>query len=175
MDADAAPLCSDVPGSKEALASLLQQPIQNVGDSVSQPAVGVGHLVALEDGGSTAWVTFENLAGGVAVRALTSIDLDGRHVGRSVLVLYANGDSSRPIVTGVIRSGDCLANEAPEHVSVEADGARLVVSAKERLVLRCGQASITLTRAGKILIEGTYVSSRSSGANKIRGGSIQLN
>jgi hypothetical protein len=42
-------------------------------------------------------------------------------------------------------------------------------------VLRCGKASITLTSAGKVLIRGTYVLSRSSGVNKIKGGSIQLN
>jgi hypothetical protein len=42
-------------------------------------------------------------------------------------------------------------------------------------VLRCGQASVTLTKAGKVLIRGTYVSSRSSGVNRIKGGSVQLN
>jgi hypothetical protein len=41
--------------------------------------------------------------------------------------------------------------------------------------LRCGKSSITLTRAGKVLIEGEYISSRSSGVNRIKGGSIQLN
>jgi hypothetical protein len=43
------------------------------------------------------------------------------------------------------------------------------------LVLRCGKARITLTRAGKVLVEGTYISSRSSGVNRIRGGSVHLN
>ena len=50
-----------------------------------------------------------------------------------------------------------------------------MVSARDQLVLRCGKASVTLTRAGKVLIEGTYVLSRSSGVNKIKGGSVQLN
>ncbi len=51
----------------------------------------------------------------------------------------------------------------------------MIVNAKEQLVLRCGKASITLTRAGKILIKGSYVLSRSSGVNRIKGGSVQLN
>ena len=51
----------------------------------------------------------------------------------------------------------------------------MIVSAKEQLVLRCGKASITLTKAGKVLIEGSYVSSRSTGVNRVKGGSIQLN
>ena len=58
---------------------------------------------------------------------------------------------------------------------VEADGERLVVDARDQLVLRCGKASITLTKAGKVLIQGTYLSSRSSGVNRIKGGSVQLN
>jgi uncharacterized protein (DUF2345 family) len=60
-------------------------------------------------------------------------------------------------------------------VEVDSDGQRLIVSAKEQIVLRCGKASITLTKAGKVLIDGTYVLSRSSGANRIKGGSVQLN
>ena len=59
--------------------------------------------------------------------------------------------------------------------TVEADGERLIVSAKEQLVLRCGRSSITLTKAGKVLIQGTYVSNRSSGVVRIKGGSVQLN
>ena len=51
----------------------------------------------------------------------------------------------------------------------------MVLSAQEEIVLRCGKASITLTKAGKVLIEGAYVLSRSSGVNRIRGGSVQLN
>ena len=46
---------------------------------------------------------------------------------------------------------------------------------KEQLVLRCGKASITLTKAGKVLIDGSHVLSRSSGVNRVKGGSVQLN
>src|SRR5262245_27299472 len=52
---------------------------------------------------------------------------------------------------------------------------RLELVADREIVLRCGEASITLTRAGKIILRGTYVLSRSSGVNKIKGGSIQIN
>ncbi len=67
-------------------------------------------------------------------------------------------------------------DEQPGQVEVDADGERLVVSAKEQLVLRCGKASITLTKAGKVLIEGSLRAvSRSTGVNRIKGGSVQLN
>jgi len=65
--------------------------------------------------------------------------------------------------------------QRPGSVEMDVDGERLVVTAQEQLVLRCGQASITLTKEGKVLIQGTYVSNRSSGVMRIKGGSVQLN
>ena len=90
--------------------------------------------------------------------------------------MFERGDPLLPVVMGVIRvkNGWPLVHQ-PAQVEVEADGERLVVDAKEQLVLRCGKASITLTRAGKVLIQGTYLSSRSTGVNRIKGGSVQLN
>jgi hypothetical protein len=60
-------------------------------------------------------------------------------------------------------------------MDAEVDGERLVFTAKKEIVLRCGKASITLTRAGKVLIRGIYLLSRSSGVNRIKGGSVQIN
>jgi len=77
---------------------------------------------------------------------------------------------------GVLREGvGWPLEERPGRVEVDADGERMIVSAKEQVVLRCGKASITLTKTGKVLIEGAYISSRSTGVNRIKGGSIQLN
>jgi hypothetical protein len=50
-----------------------------------------------------------------------------------------------------------------------------VLSAEREIVLRCGAASITLTRAGKILINGSYILSRSTGYNKIKGAAVGIN
>jgi len=55
---------------------------------------------------------------------------------------------------------------------VRVDGERVVFDAKKEIVLRCGKASITLTRAGKVLIRGAYLLNRSSGVNRIKGGSV---
>jgi hypothetical protein len=55
------------------------------------------------------------------------------------------------------------------------DGKRFVFTAEDEIVLRCGRASITLTRAGKVLIRGAYLLNRSSGVNRIKGGSVQIN
>ena len=65
--------------------------------------------------------------------------------------------------------------EQPGQIEVDADGQRVIISAKDQIVLRCGKASITLTQAGKVLIQGSYVLSQSTGTNRIKGGSVDIN
>lgn len=143
---------------------------------VALPSVVVGELIAIADEGRTPLVTYPGLRAGKAVRARTVVDLHGPHIGLAVTLAFEEGDAARPIVTGVVRpSVGWPLSDKPAQVEVDIDGERMIVSAKEQLVLRCGKASITLTKAGKVLIEGSYVSSRSSGVNRIRGGSVQLN
>ena len=85
----------------------------------------------------------------------------------------------RPIIMGVLQAHPLPApagNPTPQQlVSVQADDDRLVLSAEREIVLRCGNASITLTRAGKVLIKGAYILSRSSGYNKIKGAAVDIN
>jgi hypothetical protein len=77
---------------------------------------------------------------------------------------------------GVLQEGEGWPlDQPPGQVEVDVDDKRMLITAKEQLVLRCGKASITLTKAGKVMIEGNYVLSRSSGVNRIKGGSVQLN
>jgi hypothetical protein len=52
---------------------------------------------------------------------------------------------------------------------------RLTFTAAREIVLQCGRASIVLTRAGKVLVRGAYVSLRSSGMQRITGASVQIN
>jgi hypothetical protein len=92
--------------------------------------------------------------------------LDPRAVGREAALLFAGGDPGSPIVIGLVRE------PVPDAPAVDE---RLVFEAGREIVLRCGRASITLTRAGKVLIRGAYVSSRASGVQRIKGASIQIN
>lgn len=160
------------------LEELLAQPVEARAQT-DEPdridGVRVGTLLGFRDLYEPL-VTYPGQRGTAALVARATIDLYAEHIGQEVTLMFENGDPHKPIVTGRVRvpsAGSLI--ERPAHVEVDADGYRLVVSAKEQLVLRCGKASITLTAAGKVLVQGTYVSHRSSGVMRIKGGSIQLN
>jgi len=135
-----------------------------------------GTLVGFKENGSIPLVLFAGQCTSGAVAAATIVDLQGAYVGRQITLMLENGDRRRPVILGLLRDRQAWPLlEQPGQVEIDADGERLVVTAKEQLVLRCGDASITLTKEGKVLIQGTYVSNRSSGVMSIKGGSIKLN
>ena len=141
-----------------------------------QTGIIVGELIGITNEGRTPLVRYPDQPGSAALRARTTVDLHGRHIGQQVVLMFESHDPTKPIIMGVLQSSEVSSLEQrPDQVEVEADGERMIVSAKEQLVLRCGKASITLTKAGKVLIKGSYVLSRSSGVNRIKGGSVQLN
>lgn len=142
----------------------------------AMPGAIVGELLAIAEDGNVPLVRYPGLPGYEALRARSAVDLHGAHIGRPVLLIFDRADARRPIVVGVVREA---VGDAPQRAAVQlhvdADGQCMIVNATERLVLRCGKASITLTREGNVLIEGTNLLSRSSGPNRIKGGSVQIN
>jgi hypothetical protein len=160
----------------DVLRPLLADAAATSHDFASPAGVTVGELLGMTDGGRTALVRFPGQRGSAAIAARTVVDLHGAHIGRQVALMFDGGDTARPIVMGVLQ-GDAAwpLADRPGQVEVDVDGERMIVSAREQLVLRCGKASITLTKAGKVLIQGEYVSSRSAGVNRVKGGSVQLN
>lgn len=160
---------------EQALSGIAQAAERAQGPRVRIDGVVIGQIVGFQ-AASVPLVVFPGQAGSAAVAARAILDLHGEHIGRDVVLMFDGGDPLHPIVMGCVRGESAWPlPERPGQVEVDADGERLVVSAKEQIVLRCGKASITLTKAGKVLIQGAYVSSRSSGVNRIKGGSVQLN
>lgn len=129
----------------------------------------VGQLVDRDIGGRP-MVRF-TLDGATQTRfARACIPLGPDDTGRDVVLAFEDGCSDRPILLGCL-----VPSEDPARIAATADGERLELTAEREIVLRCGKASVTLTRTGRIILRGTDILSRSSGPNRIRGGSIQLN
>jgi hypothetical protein len=106
--------------------------------------------------------------------AKSTIQFTIQDVGFEVALLFENGDPMLPMVIGRIQNPEHKAKESPR-VTADLDGERLILKADREIVLKCGKASITLTRSGKIILRGNYLLSRSSGVNRIKGGSVQIN
>jgi hypothetical protein len=130
--------------------------------------VVVGTIAALDASGAPIVTYPGGPEGGLAARAIAAIGPGD--VGREVALLFEGGDPTRPLVMGKMHSPS-----AAPRTEVTTDGERLELRAEKEIVLSCGKASITLTRAGKVLIRGEYVLSRSSGVHRIQGGSVQIN
>jgi hypothetical protein len=111
-----------------------------------------------------------------AIKARTTSSLTESHVGKEIALLFEAGDLLSPIIIGPIQNTTSLKNpKAKQQWTAEIDGERIQLSAKNEIVFKCGKSSITLTKAGKVIIRGSYLLNRSSGVNRIKGGSVQIN
>ncbi len=174
--------------------SEITQVTDEASPSLSHMAPGeiiIGTLVAIDEQGRLL-VDFPGNPAEHPLIAITTLGLSKMHLGRQVALLFANGDLHQPVVMGMIHSPlqDMLENfeQLPpgntSGVEIESDlniedvqinGKRMVFEAKEEIVFKCGESSITLTRSGKVLIRGKYLLNRSTGVNRIMGGSVQVN
>ncbi len=93
--------------------------------------------------------------------------------GRQVVLAFDQGRGDKPILTGLVEPMPKAADET----SLEAvfDGKRVVIDGHDEVVLRCGKASITLRRNGRVVVRGTYVEAHSEGVNRIKGGVVKIN
>lgn len=161
------------------------------------PAVGVR-------GSRVGWVTaFDadgvrvdyagNPHGPMVARLAIAIDADtatrAASEGRQALLAFEDERSDQPIITGlmspapmpiVASSIAASSTEPPPPVAgapyqMEVDGRRLVIEAQDEVVLRCGEASITLRRNGRLAIRGVFIETRARGVNRIKGGTVQIN
>lgn len=154
------------------------------------PGVAVGRLLA----GSTPVAPLVDFAGNVTgpIRARATIALDPQTIERAVVtgqgatLVFENGDERLPIVTGLVQTDQAAtpfqellvtarpANGRPK-VEARLDGERVVLEGKQEIVLKCGEASLTLRRDGKVVLRGAYVETYAKGVNRIKGGSVKIN
>lgn len=172
--------------------------------TVSTPGLPeVGWLAAGSTPGALLVDFPSNSGGPIAARTTVAIDAPtlerALRTKQGVLLQFERGQPDLPIITGLIQVAESplvelLLSSAPrgtaappdvaeaqapaaEKTTIEAklDGKRVVIEADQEVLLRCGGASITLTRDGKVLLRGTYVETRSRGVNRIKGGSVKIN
>lgn len=84
-------------------------------------------------------------------------------IGRLVALTMMDDE---PLILGLIQ---------PLLPEVEKDGETLILEARQEMILRCGAASISMTADGRVTIRGTQLLSRSEGANRVQGATVQLN
>ncbi|GAC19415.1 DUF6484 domain-containing protein [Paraglaciecola arctica] len=116
----------------------------------------------------------------VVAQAIVTIKDDPLLLSGNNVILFMGGDI--PIIMGFI--SDTL---DPEHQSssgllgdvltssLHVDGKKIILQAQNEVVLKCGKSSLSLSRNGKVTIKGTNITTRSSGANKIKGANVQVN
>ncbi|MDR6498859.1 hypothetical protein J2785_002004 [Burkholderia ambifaria] len=98
--------------------------------------------------------------------------LDETSADRTCAVQFVGGDTTQPIVMGLLLEPTLSDKDESAAAMV---GERIVIEAQQEIELRCGNARILLTRDGIVQIRGTYVTSHASATQRIRGGSVQLN
>lgn len=84
---------------------------------------------------------------------------------REQQVLLACPPDSAPVVLALLR----------EKLDPASRDGRVRIAAPEQLELRCGKASLVLKGDGRVTVRGTRIVSASSGPQKIKGASVELN
>lgn len=169
----------------------------------TQGSILIGSLVDIDREGKPL-VNFPDNPADKPVPALSTQPIKQQDVNRKVALLFNNGDPAQPVIMGLIHNpldeilqnveltpledaDTSLFSETAERSrkvadikrdkdeQVFVDGKQVMIEGAEEVTFKCGKASITLTKAGKILIRGTYLLNRSSGVNRIMGGSVQVN
>ncbi len=160
--------------------------MQIVEDIIPLEGTRIGRIVRITESGVVLVDFTGSRSGPIAARTTTSSRVEtlrkGNPTGREVLLAFENNDPKFPIIIDTMYS---LIEEIAEPATVvfesevtqevTVDGKSMSFEAENEIVLKCGKASITLTKAGKILIKGDYVLSHSSGENRIRGGAVSIN
>jgi hypothetical protein len=93
-------------------------------------------------------------------------------VRQPVLVTFEDGNLQKPVILGLLAAIPARAVAPP---SAPENDEKLVLHSRESIELRCGDASLTLRKDGKVVLRGTNVISRSTGENRVTGASLHFN
>ena len=169
---------------REIMQAVLAKPRKPVADKSPDVSVYSGVVIGTlenpaEDG--RPMVYYPGIPGDKPLAAISTGSLAGHQAGREVALGFVEGNPLLPIILGLIQKKAAPGRSAPQETSenplvdVQLDGDRLTLTADREIVLKCGKSSITLTKEGKVILKGAYLSTHSTGVNRIKGGSVQIN
>jgi hypothetical protein len=93
--------------------------------------------------------------------------------GHQVVLLVDGRPGGLPVLLGFLTP--ITHDRTVDALEARIDGRRVELEGRDEIVLRCGQASITLRRNGRIAIRGVEVETRAAGMNRIKGGTVNIN
>ena len=153
--------------------------------AIKAQAPCIGQLAGMSEAGDILVRHGSNQPKEARFVARLSIDelVKGAQAGAEVLLIFDGNDPDKPVITDFVaplagqplRVIDMGTADASHPLIAEVDGRQVTIEAKDRITLQCGKGSITLKRDGKIVVRGTQIISRASGANKIKGASVSIN
>lgn len=177
--------------SDEALFDAHSTGDQNDQGNVPSPELELATVIAVLESGM---VELKLDHQDSTVSAISTVPLDKTCIGRQAAVMFTQSSQKQAVVIGLIRSqldnlldvidiaeesngeaSEFTHNQNDSEKTVKVDGKKVILTGEEEIVLKCGASSITLTKAGKIMIRGKSLLNRASGVNRILGGSVQVN
>lgn len=184
VEKDTGATSSDVDANREMIEAVFSKPrttteLKNSKDSHINGIV-IGTLSEPGAKGQT-MVHFPGVPGNEPIEAISTERMTSQKAGSEIALGFVDGNPAQPIILGLIQKdhfqeqSSTADTTTDQEVNVQLDGDKLIFNAEREIVLKCGKSSITLTRAGKIIIKGAYLSNHSTGVNRIKGGSVQIN
>jgi Domain of unknown function (DUF6484) len=142
---------------------------------VSHQGLRIGKILHLTEGGAAVVDWNGNPAGPLTARSALGVQRVGDEECSVVVLGFEEDDPAKPVILGFVHD-TLFAEEDSAACRRTAEAPRVIVlEARDSLELRCGESSITLDRAGRVRVKGTQVVSRSSGLQRIKGATVEIN
>ena len=167
---------SSLKDKKSSITDRVDAALLAAAPAPSPAEVVIGQIVGIGADGAPV-VDFPENPAGEPVSAMATARYDHASAGREVALMFISGDPTRPLAIGVVapRNRKDAVDANPAAAEPDRPPECLTLAATREIVLQCGRASIVLTRAGKVLLRGAYLSLRSTGMQRITGASVHIN